>query len=351
MITALTLVATLIPGFASGANAIQVTGTSNSMLKASCNIGETPLYAGFDPANGLIYVDMGPTMSSPNDSIIILEPPCNIIKTISLPSSESGPCGVVYDPVVKEVVVGDEVGNAGQGVGYLIKGISLVRTIPLGGDEDHTPCALTWDPAIKSVLFSDTSRGIDTVELSITSGKLNVETNLDAFDRNSFTVAALVQDGYLYCANADINDQVRVYDASTLSLIGDFNFTPHYGAINSIAWDPLNRSVVLGLYGGNAQRVVAFLDSSSIAMGKFSHSFLYARGIFDQGVSSVVYSPSTQLLYFGVAAGDDVWMLSQFGTLSHVYLGGSDGVTALVYDSLNQNVYAVGLSGKVSVLG
>lgn len=350
MIVVIALLSLVATGNAAGTTPDQKSGPMYPALKTSCNIGETPLYAGFDPADGLLYVDMGPTMTSPNDSIIIMETSCTIVKTISLPSSESGPCGVVYDPVVKEVVVGDEVGNDGQGVGYLLKGTTLVRTIPLGGDEDHTPCALTWDPAIKSVLLSDTSRGIDTVDLSITSGKLIAETHLDAFDRNSFTGQALVHGGYLFCANGDVNDQVKVFNPATLTEIGSFNFGFYYGSINSLSWDPLNNTVVMGLYGGNASRAVVFLNISSIVTGKFSHSLQYARDIFNQGVSSVAYSPSTHLLYFGVAAGNDVWMLDQVGALSHIYLGGSDGFSALVYDSNSQLLFAIGVSGLVSVI-
>jgi hypothetical protein len=352
MIVVIALLSLAATGNVAGTIPVQKSGPANPALKTSCNVGGTPVYTGFDPADGFLYVDTGPTLSSPNGSITILESPCNVVKTISsLPFTESGLCGAVYDPVTKEMLVGDEVGNPGQGVGYLLKGTALVRAIPLGGDGFHSPCALTYDPAIKSVLFSDTSDGIDTVELSNISGKLNIETHLDAFDRNSYTFDALVQDGYLFCANDDVNDQVKVFDSATLTEIGSFNFGSNYEPVSSIAWDPLNGSVVMGIYAAeNASRAVAFLNVSSIANGQFSHSLLHARDIFDGGVLSVAYSPATHLIYLGPGEGDDIWMLNGAGTLSHIYLKGSHGFYSLVYDSDSKVLFAIGVSGLVSVI-
>ncbi|MGA8512306.1 MAG: hypothetical protein WB778_06260 [Thermoplasmata archaeon] len=199
-------------------------------------------------------------------------------------------------------------------------------------------------------MVADQGKGIDLVHLTLSTGKLRIDTQLDAFDKGSQTLVTLVADGYIFCANQDAGTQVKVFNASTLEYIGSYSLDG-FGTPISFAWDPLNQTAVLVMGANTVSREVAFLAADGIPTHQFSYTLLHARDILGGGAYAVSYSPATKDVYLASFSGDDIWIMSPVGSLSHVYVDGSHGFDYLIYNSNNQDIYAGGFTGNLDVLG
>jgi hypothetical protein len=285
----------------------------------------------FDPADGLIYV------ASYLPGIYILEPSCHLAALLT-PTWAIGPYGTAYDPLTKEVVVTDTT----TGVAYVLRGTERVKTVGLGGsgigaESGYCPLLESWDADLRAILIADPcSGGVDELTLSIMDGVTRATVVLDAFDRGNDPTAVLVADGYIFSAGNAMN----VYDDRTLAFLG--TFAVHTSTfLNSLAWDPLNNTVVLGKEAVPAPDSVIFIDASSIRTGTFTFHRWITHGMFSFGVAGVAYSPFTKGLYFTAYGGGDLWELGSTGALSHVYVGPGAGLT---YDPVNHDMYVCGWS-------
>lgn len=303
----------------------------------------------FDPADGLIYV--GGFYGGWNGTIEIVRPPCDVVRTIYLSNLTwpyvSFPYGMAYDPVTREVVVTDA--EPAPTFAYILQGTALVKTVTLGGPSG-CPDFESWDAALQTVLIADPCAGppyqggVDELYLSIVNGVTRTKVVLDAFDTGNEPTAVLVADRYIFTAGNTVN----VYNDSTLAFLGSFAVTS--SDWNTLAWDPLNDTVVLGRYAGSVSyHSVVFLNADSVRTRTFTlHRWIY-HDILDGGVGGVAYSPYMKELYFAAWLGNDVWELGKNGTLVHVYLapGFDGGPQGLTYDSVNHDLYVCGSGTSV----
>ncbi len=287
-------------------------------------------------------------MASAYGGVFIVKPPCHVIRSI-LPNALG--FGTTYDPVTRDIVVTD----SADVVAYVIHGSAVEKTVNLGFDVQHEHCPdfEAWDAAVGSILIADgcpsvgppSGGGVDTLHLTTTGGTTHASVRLDAFDRNNGPTAVLVADGYVFSAG----NTVDVFDARTFHFVGDFAVNGPgnpVGGTNTLGWDPLTQTIILGRGDVSGHGSVVFLNVSSIASGKFTFSYLSASGILDSGVGGVAYSPSTHNVYLTAYGGNDVWGLSSSGELTHVYLGQYAAAQGLAYDPANDNMYVCGFGSN-----
>jgi DNA-binding beta-propeller fold protein YncE len=311
-----------------GSPRVQVSGGSgNPTLVATCQSNNSEYYGSYDPADGYLYFSSGESL------IYIVSPLCHVVKTITTRAGSSD-FGVAYDPLTKEILVTDE----GEGLAFVLQGTKLVKTVNLGKDA-YFPSFEAWDGAIDAMLVAgDYGGGVDLVYLTLVDGATRAKVVLNDFDTENSPSAVLVADGYIFSAG----DTVNVFNERTLAYIGTF---PIIGSTeNSLAWDPLNNTVVLGEQtdGVSTSRSVLFLNANSIQSGRFTFEYLTTHNILYGGAADVAYSPADHDVYITAAGGVDVWALTSSGSLYHVYLENYGGVNGLVYDPSIHEMYVCG---------
>lgn len=305
---------------------------SSSHLATKCLLYDGPFSAAYDAANGYLYVMLGDNPPQ----IVILKSTCTVVKTITVVSGMNG-WGVAYDPLTKEIVGID----SGTAQAYIIQGSTLVTKVSLLGSQSDTFCPETpaWDASLRAMLITDPcGPGIDILYLADSGGVTHAATIIDAFDGGNVPTGVLVADGYIFCPGFG---QTDVYNDRSLHFVGSFPIEGQTG-YTPLAWDPLNHTVVIGLANGYSSEDVYFLDVSGIGAHIFSFHNLRVHGILEGGVGGVAYSPATQSLYITAMGGNDVWVLSASGSLSHVYLQPPFGMWNAVYDPANHEVYVCG---------
>lgn len=329
------------PSMGAAQSAVGASVSASPRVLANCTV-DAAWSDAYDATDGYVYV------ASAYGGVFVVKPPCTVIKTL-LPNVIG--YGTAYDPATKEIVVSD----SADVVAYVIRGVSVQTKIGLGFDlqHDHCPDFEVWDGAIGSMLIADGcptdpipyGGGVDILHLTVTNGVTHASVRLDAFDRNNGPGAVLVADGYVFSAG----DVVDVFDAKTLHFVGDFAVNGPGNPVeapNTLGWDPLTHTVVLGRGDVGGHKTVVFLNASSIRSGKFSFSYLSAPGsrpgLLWGGVGGVAYSPATRNLYLTAYGGNDVWELNQTGALTHVYLGQYAYPQGLTYDPNTQNMYVCG---------
>jgi hypothetical protein len=339
-------------------------GRAGVLANCSIGYGQFTYYDAYDPADGYLYVTS--SNSSVEGAIFIVKPPCTLVSTITPGGYNSVPYGVVYDPLTKEMVVTD----SEAGVAYVLRDTVLVRTVSLGGVYE-CPSLAAWDPAVDAVLIADSGGacegggygpdGVSVLHLSIVDGVTRVSAMRSAFDRGDYPTDVLVADGYIFTVGAD----VKVFNDRSFAYLGEFPVGLGLGGASqldifgTLAWDPLNDTVVLGIgnyypgYGMGHGGSVHFLNAHGINSGQFTSNEYPADGILHGGVGQVVYSPATEEVYLTSDDGPNVWELNESGVLTHVFLGrGSDGL-GLTYDPLNHDMYVCGSTdgyGEVFVI-
>lgn len=302
-------------------------------LIATCLSDYLPLSAAYDPADGLIYVALG--VSPPE--ISILKSPCTLLEAITISTGEMV-AGVAYDPLTKEVVAIDSIGEA-----YVLQGFSIVKRVSLIDSTSYSFCPSfpTWDAALGAMLITDPCRGgIDILQLTIAGGATHEKVRISAFDSNNVPTGVLVAAGYIFCPGSLGTD---VFNDRTLRYMGSFPVAGQT-AYTPLTWDPVNQTVAVGLATGISSEEVYFLEVGGIASHKFAFHNLRVHGILDGGVGGIGYSPANQNIYVTAAGGDDVWILGPTGLLSHVYLQPPLGMSNVAYDSGNQDEYVCGFS-------
>lgn len=334
-----TVAPTLSP--ASVAPAAGTLESSSGGVVASCPV-EAAWSDAYDAANGYVYV------ASAYGGVFVVKPPCTVVRSI-LPNALG--FGTIYDPVTRDIVVTD----SADVVAYVIHGSAVEKAVNLGFDlqHEHCPDFEAWDAAVESILIADgcpsvgppSGGGVDILHLTTTGGTTHASVRLDAFDRNNGPTAVLVADGYVFSAG----NVMDVFDEKTFKFIGDFPVNGPgnpVGGTNTLGWDPLTQTVILGRGDVTGRGSVVFLNATSIASGKFTFSYLSAPGILDSGVGGVAYSPSTHNVYLTAYGGNDVWELSASGELSHIYLGQYAAAQGLAYDPTNANMYVCGFGSS-----
>ncbi len=300
-------------------------------LIGSCLRGDIPFSDAYDPSAGYVYVSTGSVIS-------IVKPPCEVIKSITLGAGSGNVGGVSYDPLTREIVAIDQA----SAVAYVIHGLSLVKTVSLGG-ADHCPFSAGWDGALAAVLVTDVCGGVDLLYLTDVNGGTRAAVILDAFDQGNSPTAVLAADGYVFAAG----NRVNVYNDRTLRFVGSFGVSSE-GIVSPdpIAWDPLNKTVVLAGSPSSLDHVVVlFLSANSIAKGLFTYGYLYPHDILNYAIGGVAFSTTNHDVYLTAAGGNDVWELAPSGTMTHTYLqSGDSGLYGVAYDSSNRDMYVCGLS-------
>jgi DNA-binding beta-propeller fold protein YncE len=306
-------------------------GDSPFKVLASCLVTE-PESDVYDPTDGLIYVASGAP------EIALVKPPCHLIAQ-EQPVHSISPYGTAYDPLTREVVVSD----GATGFAYVYTGTKLAKTVWLGG-ENHCLGLESWDADLGAILIPDAcSGGVDVLTLTVVNGITQARVMLNAIDGGNVPSAVLVTDGYIFSAGNVVN----VYDDRTLAHLGTFAVRTAESMIASLAWDPLNDTVVLARGYAPAPDSVFFLDASSVRTGAFTFHHWTTHGVFDEGVGGVAYSPNTRELYFSAFNGPYVWELSATGVLTHVYLGKGADPEGLTYDPSNHDMYVCGFWGEM----
>jgi len=290
-------------------------------LVTNCST-EGTFAAAYDPANGYLYVVA-------QFDVVIVAPTCTIVKTIT--SIGLGQLnGIAYDPSTKDMVALDLAGFAD-----VIHGTEWVKKVTLYAHGSNSfPYSDAWDPAVGAMLIANAGNGVDLLYLATVNGSTKAAVVLDAFDNGNDPTEILVADGYVFSAG----NHVDVFNERTLRYLGSF----YVGNIfSAIAWDPLNRTVVVGEVTGVAPHEVYFLNADSVATRTFTSHNLPVRNVLTAGVGGLAYSPYDHDLYISALGGQDVWILSPFGSLQHVYLRGGGGfVFGLAYDPADHDVYA-----------
>jgi hypothetical protein len=330
------------------------TESASTGVLTSCSVAQVAWTDAYDPADGYVYAAGG-------NGISILKPPCTVVKTVIPPGyAEVGlyaPAfpGTAYDPITKEIVVT----GATVGFAWVLQGTSLVETVWLGGTYGNIcPGFEAWDPSTDALLIADDGGsgceggdgpgGVIVLHLSIVDGVTQASVVISAFDRGDFATDVLVADGYIFTAG----NGVKVFNDRTFAYLGKFA-DGGYGAsqldiLSTLAWDPLNETVVLGLgdyypgEGMGAGGSVHFLNTEGVKSGKFTSSDFPTDGILYGGVGGVRYSPATHDVYLTAYSGPEVWELSGTGELTHVFLGTGAGELGLTYDPLNHDMYVCG---------
>jgi hypothetical protein len=301
-------------------------------ILASCHIGAGAETDAYDPADGYVYVTLGASIS-------IVKPVCTVVKTVYL-SGGSLPYGIAYDPVTKEIVA---TGFNGFGFAFVLQGTSLVKTVRLG---DNCPNLDAWDSAVEAMLIADYCPsgfggpgGVTLLYLVEVAGVTHATVILDAFDQGNDLNAILVDDGYVFSAG----NNVDVFNDQTLAFIGSFAVSVGTFDFDTLTWDPLNDTVVLGvLTGQQSSHSVLFLNADSIQSAKFTFKYFVTHDILRYGAGGVAYSPATHSVYFAAFLGNDVWELTKSGELTHVYLGPNATPQGMTYDPSNQDLYVCG---------
>ena len=317
--------------------------TRNGVV-ASCTV-DAAWSDAYDAANGFIYV------ASAYGGVFIVKPPCHVMQSI-LPNALG--FGTAYDPVTRDIVVTDQAYVGGHVIAEVIHGSTTTTTVDLGNFFDHCPDFEAWDAAVGSILIADgcpsvgppSGGGVDVLHLTTTGGTTHASVRLDAFDRNNGPTAVLVADGYVFSAG----NIVDVFDARTFHFVGGFAVNGPgnpVGGTNTLGWDPLTQTVILGRGDVSGHGSVVFLNVSSIASGRFTFGYLSVPGILDSGVGGVAYSPSTHNVYLTAYGGNDVWELSSSGELTHVYLGQYAAAQGLAYDPANDDMYVCGFGSSM----
>jgi len=261
--------------------------------------------------------------------VVIVAPTCTIVKTIT--SIGLGQLnGIAYDPSTKDMVALDLAGFAD-----VIHGTEWVKKVTLYAHGSNSfPYSDAWDPAVGAMLIANAGNGVDLLYLATVNGSTKAAVVLDAFDNGNDPTEILVADGYVFSAG----NHVDVFNERTLRYLGSFYIGNIFSAI---AWDPLNRTVVVGEVTGVAPHEVYFLNADSVATRTFTSHNLPVRNVLTAGVGGLAYSPYDHDLYISALGGQDVWILSPFGSLQHVYLRGGGGfVFGLAYDPADHDVYA-----------
>ena len=334
-----TVAPTLSP--ASVAPAAGTLESSSGGVVASCPV-EAAWSDAYDAANGYVYV------ASAYGGVFVVKPPCNVVRSI-LPNALG--FGTIYDPVTRDIVVSD----SADVVAYVIHGDSVEKTVNLGFDLQHQHCPdfEAWDAAIESVLIADgcpsvgppSGGGVDVLRLTTAGGATHVSVRLDAFDRNNGPTAVLVADGYVFSAG----NTVDVFDAKSFRFVGDFAVNGPgnpVGGTNTLGWDPLTQTVILGRGDVTGHGSVVFLNVTSVPSGRFTFNYPSLPGILWGGVGGVAYSPSTRNIYLTAEGGYDVWEIGGGESLSHVYLGELSEPQGLTFDPDNQDMYVCGFGSS-----
>ena len=314
--------------------------TTAVAVLSSCTVGAAWSDA-YDPADGYVYV-----ANFVNGTISIVKPPCTVVETLAS-GAISTPYGTIYDPQTKEVVVT----SPGAGLAYVLQGTSVVKKVGLGGS-GHCPTLGDWDSGLGAMLIADECSpghsgggGIDVLHLTLVAGVTHASVVLDAFDRTNAPNAVLAADGYIFSAGLTVD----VFRGSTFAFVG--KYAVHGSSDNSLAWDPLNGTVVLGKGDESiGYDSVIFLDTARIGSGRFTFSHMATHDILRYGVGGVAYSPTTENVYFTAYLGVDVWELSASGTLSHVYLGPHAFPELLAYDPSSGDMYVCGTGSSTLYL-
>lgn len=320
-------------------------GSSTATI-TRCAVGSFPEYGAVDASNGYIYI--ANSGNNGGGSISIIKPPCTKVGAIippTPPESPATPWGVVYDPFTSEVVVSDAV----NGVAWVVQGLTIVKTIQLGGFGEQLGLG-AWDPQAEAVLIPDAAVGVDVIDLTLAHGVTQVHVQLGAFDTNlNGPTNLLVADGYVFSGGQNID----IFDAKTFHPEGSFPVPQGSASLTSMAWDPLSGEAILGELSTSTSHAAVFLNANSIATHKFTFHFLNARNILDGGAAGVAYSSADQSVLLAAFHGSDVWILSSSGELSHVYMPNTPGgLGELFTDSANGAVYLVGYnSGLLYELG
>jgi DNA-binding beta-propeller fold protein YncE len=296
------------------------TSTAGRVL-ASCLVGNAVDDA-YDPADGNLYV-----ADSLNGWISIVKPPCTIVSTI-YPVDGGYISGVAYDPLTKEMVAIDS-----QTVkAYVIRGTALVDSVSLGAFPE-SPDLAAWDAETKSLLIAD-GGGIDMLHLDYANGSTHASVKVEALDNHgNDPYAVLVADGYIFSAGGAVD----VFNDRSLAYLGQFKVNGG----TSLAWDPLNDTVVVGKSFVTHDTVV-FLQADGVRSGKFTYTHFAGHDILFGGVGGVAYSPATREVYMTANEGVDVWELSESGALTHVYLGQDAFPQLLTYVPSDHEMYVCG---------
>ena len=315
--------------------------SSSGGVVASCPV-EAAWSDVYDAANGYVYV------ASAYGGVFVVKPPCTVVRSI-LPNALG--FGTIYDPVTRDIVVSD----SADVVAYVIHGDSVEKTVNLGFDLQHQHCPdfEAWDAAIESVLIADgcpsvgppSGGGVDVLRLTTAGGATHVSVRLDAFDRNNGPTAVLVADGYVFSAG----NTVDVFDAKSFRFVGDFAVNGPgnpVGGTNTLGWDPLTQTVILGRGDVTGHGSVVFLNVTSVPSGRFTFNYPSLPGILWGGVGGVAYSPSTRNIYLTAEGGYDVWEIGGGESLSHVYLGELSEPQGLTFDPDNQDMYVCGFGSS-----
>lgn len=291
----------------------------------------------YDPANGDLYIGAFYPQSVPGSLVYVVKPPCDVIAMVNI-TGGIGLSGMAYDPITKEVVVGPTVEST---IAYVIEGTVLVANITLlpFGPTCFEGSPTVWDPAADAVLIGICA-GVTLLHLAIVDGVTTTTVIPNAFAVGDYPTALLVADGYIFAAS----NTVLVFNDRTLAYIGSFPGLSIYGGgfCTSLAWDPLENSVVVGVCIGNPViGPVVFLNANGIGSGHYTLSRLKAPGILNGGVGDVAYSPTTREVYLTAALGNDVWEVGESGALTHVYLGQGAEPFPLAYDPSNHDMYVL----------
>jgi DNA-binding beta-propeller fold protein YncE len=314
----------------------RVSASRGNAIEASCPVYQ-PFLAAFDPADGLVYVEMT------NGNIVVVKPPCTPLTSIG-----GGAYGVpVYDSTLKLMVLIPTAFNGSVAV-YVVAGTSLIATVTIISSY-YCPFTGTWDPDANVVLITSllcAQQGITVIHLSLVNGIVegSAQQNVPEFDNGAPFDQLLVADGYIFAASGGVvGPDVWVYNATTFTFVGAYSMS--WSILDSwetLAWDPLRNAVIWGLAEPFVPTpTVLFLEVKGIPAGHFGFYKLKANepNFLSGGAGSVAYSPSTRQIYITAAGGNDVWEVSNSGKLSHVYLGKLAGPSGLAYDSANGGMY------------
>ncbi len=336
-------VGSVVTSSVSAHSAVTLSATQVPRLISSCLSNEYgTLAAVFNPSNGYVYVADG------YSGVVVVKPPCTFVKSIpALVNRSEGfafVTGVSYDPLTHEVVAVSPTTEESAGLTYVwvIHGTTLAKKVDLGDSQFAFSAA--WDPALLAFLIPNScctySSGVDILYVTEVNGTTRVAVILNAFDRGNLPQRVFVADRYVFA----MGNRVDTFSDRTLNYLGSFDLSaaPGCGGCVSMAWDPLNHTVLVGLMATSPSKAVYFLDANSVASRTFTFRSLPIHDILKNGAGGVAFSPADNDVYITAAGGSDVWFLSTSGLLQHIYLGTSAGLGGLAYDPVSHDMYVCG---------
>jgi DNA-binding beta-propeller fold protein YncE len=292
----------------------------------SCRLPGTPGFSVYDPANGYIYAISESTGST--RSVTVLEAPCTLVGYVRIPGlSFSWLGGAAYDPQTKEIYVTDppdfEV--------YVIRDLSLVRTIPVPFDDNWAagPGPIAYDPATGDLLAANVYDNV----VNVLSGTSFLTTFNQTSDPDASPDAVLVlpnDDAYF----ANSWGGVAVVNATTYQPV---RVVPVGPVPEGLAWAPSAHRLYVGFGNCSGAAGVADIDTTSNTV---TRTTVLPKMTCPVGLG---YSPKTQQVFVTEEYGNLLWTVSSSGSSTSVqFFQGSGSGTGVTFDPGTSIMYVCG---------